>query len=151
MIKRIVSFLLSIFKYIVAVFMMYAGVATAWMVTEHEHDPRLGFIYNHHWSLVLLGVIFFLAGAVLFWGKVRKKRRTIGHGLMATYLCFLFGAIIVWYADGVVAAVPNSIAALITAGLYLRWKYHIYYYEPSVDKVQDMMVEFYSEDAGHND
>ena len=118
------------FKYIVAVFMMYSGVAIMLVDTT---EPAPGFIYNSRSALVVIGIIFFLSGLTLFVGKLTKQRRTIGHGLFMVYLCFLFTTLLSWIAFGFTAALGNIIATLITGGLYLRWKYHIYYYDP-VDK-----------------
>jgi uncharacterized integral membrane protein len=129
---RLFSGAISVFKYLLAIFMMYAGVATMF---AHPLDDgsRVGWLYQSRVTLLGLGFIFFASGALLFYGKIRRMRRTIGHGLMAVYLCFLFATIVTWYGYGFKDAIPNGIGTLITGILYLRWKYHIYYYVP-VDK-----------------
>lgn len=137
--KRLVSAALSIFKYIVALFMMYAGAATMFAHAEDD-GSRLGWLYESRTTLVILGFIFFLSGAVLLYGKVRKMRKTIGYGLMLVYLCFLFATILTCYGYGFKDAIPNGIGTIITGALYLRWKYHIYYYQPSVDSIRARML-----------
>lgn len=107
--------------------MMYAGVVTMLVDTS---EPAPGFIYNSRTALVAIGIIFFISGFTLFVGKLTKQSRTIGHGLFMVYSCFLFATLLSWVAFGFTDAVGNLIGTLITGGLYLRWKYHIFYYDP---------------------
>lgn len=123
-------------KYILAVFMMYAGIMTTML--PPEPSSRLGFIYESRVSLVVFGIIFFLSGLTLLVGKIKKWRRVEGWGLMANYLCFFFAFILNWVGLGWGAAWGNLIVAVVVAGLYLRWKYHIFYYEP-VDKTSPVV------------
>lgn len=135
-----VTITLSTFKYIVGFFMMFAGVQTAILAVEHDHVDSLGWVYNNHWTLWSLAIIFFLSGAAVVAGKLFKKSKVLGYGLMGTYMSFLFGAIIAWVGYTWVDAIPNGTAAVITGALYLRWKYNIYYYEPPLDKVRAKML-----------
>lgn len=137
--KRTISWGLSMFKYIIALFMMYAGVATFFVPLEQ--DSRLGFIYENRVALVLFGLYFIVSGMLLFIGKIAKMRKTTGHGLFLTYNAFLFGFILNWVGLSFSHAWANLVAAVVVGGLYLRWKYHIYYYEPALDKVREKMLE----------
>lgn len=136
--KRLVSGSLSVIKYIIALFMMYAGVMT--MLTPPLDKSHLGIVYETRATLVLFGIIFFLSGLTLFVGKIMKWKRWVGHGLYAIYMCFLFATFLNWYGLGFDAAVGNMVGSVIVGALYLRWKYRIYYYEPSVDKIRSRML-----------
>jgi len=127
--KRTVYWVLTILNYFFAVFMMYAGIVTMFLPLDYE-GGRFGWLYNTRLSLVLFGIIFFLSGFVLFYGKVRKKDRLIGLGLQAIYLCYLFAALLNWVALGWYAAWQNFIGAAIVGALYLRWKYKAFYVVP---------------------
>jgi len=138
MVKRVISWSLSMFKYFIALFMMYAGIATLFL--DPTPDTKLGIIYENKVSLVILGIIIFCSGFTLFLGKILKKRRVQGWGLFAIYNCYLFAGLLNWYALGWSAAWSNLLGAVIVGALYLRWKYHIYYYDP-VDKKHRLVVE----------
>jgi hypothetical protein len=125
MVKRIVSGALAWFKVFVAVFLMYAGIATLFL--QGDTTTKLDIVYANRFVLATLGMLIFLSGATLFYGKVFKHRRIEGYGLFAAYNCYLFAGILNWYAIGWDAAWSNLIGALIMGLLYLRWKYHIYY------------------------
>lgn len=119
---------LSGFKYLISLFMMYAGCVTvAAPPTPGTHLPIL---YESRPVLIVMGIVIFASGATLFFSKLFKRRKTQGWGLFAIYLCFLFAGIANWYAVGWEGAWSNLIGAAIVGALYLRWKYHIYYYEP---------------------
>jgi len=143
--RRLVSATLSGLKYLIAVLMILSGINTMFF-DEPVDVSRLGFIYENRWTLFAFGVFFFISGMTLLVAKIKKMRRIVGYSLMTIYLTFLFVSILNWYAFGVGQAVGNIIGAVVVGGLYLRWKYHIYYYEPSVDRIHERMVEFYSHD-----
>lgn len=137
--KRAISWFLSAFKYVLSLFMMYAGIATMFLPIDNTSD--LGFIYESRLALVAFGMFFFGSGLMLFIGKVTKMRKVAGHGLFSIYICFMFAFILNWVVLGFSAAWPNLAGAVVVGGLYLRWKYHIYYYEPPLDKVRAKMLE----------
>jgi len=85
MVKRVITWSLSMFKYFIALFMMYAGIAT--LFVDPTPDTKLGIIYENKVSLVILGIIIFCSGLTLFLGKILKKRRVQGWGLFAVYKC----------------------------------------------------------------
>jgi hypothetical protein len=122
---------LSVLQYILAIFMMYAGAATALLAPVHV-ESSLGFIYESHIALGFFGLLFFIAGAMLLYGKVRKKRRWVGRGLMAIFMCFLFSALLNAFALGFDpgAWVFNLVAAGITGFMYLRWRLQTEYIHP---------------------
>src|ERR1044072_3446923 len=139
MLKRVVSFSLSMFKYFIALFMMYAGIATLFL--PKTPGTKLDVVYANRFTLVTLGVIIFASGATLFYGKIFKQRRIQGIGLFAVYCCYLFAGVLNWYAIGWDSAWSNLLGAVIVGGLYLRWKYHIYYYTTDLDTVRSKMLE----------
>ena len=121
---------LGLFKYLLALFMMYAGVATA-ILPITPVDGSLGFIYSARLSLIIFGVVFFISGFMLFYGKVTKSRIWTGRGLASIYGCFLFAAILNAVALGGIANwLGNAIVALITGALWLRWKMKTTYIDP---------------------
>lgn len=125
--RRLVTNSLSAFKYVLGAFMMYAGIVTMFI----ETDPlEPGFVYESRLVLASIGTFFFISGLTLFVGKLTKMRRVTGHGLFMVYICFLFATILSWVSFGFVDATGNMIGMLISGALYLRWKYHIYYYDP---------------------
>lgn len=121
------------FKYLLALFMMLAGVLTAiGPITPLDGD--LGFLYSSRWHLIFYGAVFFGSGAALFWGKIRRSRKWTGIGLMAVYLCFMFGATLnfmVWGTGVPSAWVGNLVAAAIVGVLYLRWRFQTEYVDPN--------------------
>lgn len=122
--------LISAFKYLLAIFMIVAGIATA--IQPLYPTPYLGFIFAHRLTLVAFGMIFSCSGFTLLIGKLRKRRKIVGAGLLAIYLCFFFstflnGAAFGWVMD---AWLANAIATLITGALYLRWRMKTEYIDP---------------------
>lgn len=96
----------------------------------HEDNGSFGIIYNNKVSLFVLGVIFFTCGAVLLLGKLCKKKYWVGKGLFACFLCFTFAAFVNMAAEGITtlsAWLPNTVAATLTAGLWLWWKFKTEY------------------------
>lgn len=126
------------FKYFVAVLMMYLGIATMFLPLEPNSD--LGIIYETRVTLVLFGLYFFASGATLLIGKIRKMRRVTGHGLFMIYLAYTFGFILNWVGFDFSHAYGNLIGAVIMGALYLRWKHEIYYYQP-LDTAENDVVE----------
>lgn len=123
---------LSAFKYLIAVFMMFAGVATAFAPIEPA-GADFGWLYESRYALVLYGVTFFLSGLALFWGKIRKSRKWTGIGLLWIYLSFLYAALLnmlVWGIADPSAWGGNLIVALVVGGLYLRWRFQTAYINP---------------------
>ena len=123
---------ISGFKYLLALFMMYAGVATVFFVPVSEMGGALGIIYDYKISLVILGIIFFLSGLSLLYGKIKRSRVWTGRGLMSIYLSFLFAALlqIAAFPTDPVQWAGNLIAALICGLLWLRWKFKVSYWNP---------------------
>jgi len=108
---------------------MFAGVTTILMKPENM-DTALGFLYNSKLFLVAIGLIFFVSGFFLFFGKVTKNRRMVGWGLWMTFQCFLFAGALQLITFGftpVVEYLGNFIAAAIIGLLYLRWKFKFFY------------------------
>lgn len=118
---------MSALKYVIGAFMMYAGIVTIFADTGLAAEPA--FVYESRVALALIGTLFFISGLTLFAGKLTKMRRVTGHGLFAVYNCFLFATLLSWFYFGFVDALGNLIGTLVVGGLYLRWKYHIYYYD----------------------
>lgn len=130
---------LSGFKYFLAGFFMFAGIQT--MFLPLEPDTRLGIIYETRPTLVGFVLLFFFSGLSLMVGKLAHLRKLQGWGLFAMYNCYLFAFFLNWYAIDFHAAYRNLIGAIVVGGLYLRWKYHIYYYDPPLDMVRKKMLE----------
>lgn len=97
------------------------------MLMAPHPEERLGFVTEHKWTLVAMGIGYFISGFTLFVGKVMKWNRVIGHGLMGIYLFALFSTALRWYATGIDTAWMHLVFTLTVGGLYLRWKYHILY------------------------
>lgn len=129
---------LGAFKYIVAIFMMVAGVLTPLQDLEHVDSP-LGFIYESRAALSIFGVIFFLSGAVLFYGKMMKRKKWTGVGLFSIFACFLFSGILDTVARGT-PSIGNFVCSIIMAALYLRWRFKTAYIDPNhfVDDVETL-------------
>lgn len=106
---------------------MLEGVGTIFASTTG--GGQLGFLYQSRTALVIFGLIFFFSGLAIFAGKLFKKRRLVGWGLMATFACFLFGAILsgIAYPNEGTAWIPNFVAALVVGVLYLWWRFKTAY------------------------
>lgn len=123
---------LSGFKYLIAISMLFSGVITAFGPTTAVAGS-LGIIYSSRVSLVILGIIFFLSGCALLYGKIRKSKRWTGYGLMAIYCCFIFAALMNGVAFGFQnygVWVWNAGIGFIMGMLYLRWKFKVSYLNP---------------------
>lgn len=122
--------LIGAFKYLVAGYMMLAGVLTPFAT---DASTTLGWIYGNPYSLAVLGLLVFVSGAILLYGKVRRSKRWTGRGLFYCCACFLFAAILnaVAYVGDPTYWVGNAVAALVMAALWLRWKLKQVYVSPN--------------------
>lgn len=112
--------LLSALKYLLALYMMYAGVTT--IADPQVFDSDLVIIFENRVIITTFGVIFFVSGAILFFAKLFKQMWAVGVGLFLIYTCFLMASILVLIGFGFVDALGNIIVATIVAALYLRWR-----------------------------
>lgn len=122
---------LSALKYLLSGYMMLAGILTAFGPVT-EHPQRLGWLYSTRPSLVVIGLIIFVCAFTLFLGKIRKSRKWTGIGLFAVTACLMFAAILnaVAFGGDPLYWVGNTIAATVTALLWLRWKFQTKYVNP---------------------
>jgi hypothetical protein len=129
---------LGVFKYMVAIFMMVAGVLTPLQQPEHV-GGTLGWLYESRLSLSLFGLIFFLSGATLFYGKMRRSKKWTGVGLFSIFACFMFAACLDTAARHT-PSIGNFVCAFIMAALYLRWRFKTAYIDPNhfVDDVDNL-------------
>lgn len=118
------------FKYLVAGYMMLAGLLTPFMGID---GTSLGILYENLISLTIIGLIIFASGAMLMWGKVRKSKVWTGRGLMWVYMCFLFAAAInyVAFSGAPETWVSNLVMGIIMGALWLRWKFKTQYINPN--------------------
>ena len=77
--KRVISGLLSAFKYFLALFMMYAGVTTAFGPVAESSN--LGIVYETKPTLVAFGTWFFISGLGLLLSKLFSWKPIQGHSL----------------------------------------------------------------------
>ena len=119
------------FKYLLAIFMIVVGVYTALLPLEPAAG-QLGFIFAHRISLIAFGAAFAGSGLTLLIGKIKRSRRLTGKGLLAIYLCFVFGGILNGMSfDWALASwLPNILASLVVGALWLRWKMKTEYIDP---------------------
>lgn len=129
---KILETAISIFKYLLALFMMLAGVLTA-IGPLTPMDGALGLIYSTRISLVTFGIIFFLSGAALLYGKIKRCRKWTGWGLMAIYCCFTFATLLNFIAFGVAPSewLGNAIGMVVVGALWLRWRFKTEYINPN--------------------
>jgi peptidoglycan/LPS O-acetylase OafA/YrhL len=115
------------FKYLISGYMMLVGALTPF--APPEHTAHLSWLYATHAGLFVAGVVIFLSGAALMYGKVRRSKRWVGKGLMYVYMCFVFATLLnfVAYNGDWTVWVGNAIVALITGALWLRWKFKTQY------------------------
>lgn len=120
---------LSVFKYLLAAYMMLAGALTPFSGVE---GTKLGFLYSNTYSLTVIGVLIFISGAMLMYGKIRRSKKWTGRGLLWIYLCFLFATILnfVAFDAAVTYWLFNLIFTIITGALWLRWKNKTEYINP---------------------
>lgn len=116
----------SVFKYLIAIYMMFAGLVTPFMSVAIDH---LGWLYSSPVSLTIAGTIIFCSGLWLFLGKVRRNRKQVGQGLMMCFCCFIFSGVLNSLAF-VMFDPGNFIAAGVIAILYLRWRFKTAYIDP---------------------
>jgi hypothetical protein len=127
--SRVVEGTVSVFKYLVAIYMMVAGLATPWIASGVE-TANHGWLYSSPVSLTIIGTIIFLCGLTLFIGKVRRSKSLIGNGLMACFCCFVFAGVLNSMAFG--AFDPgNFVVAAVMGVLYLRWRFKKFYANPN--------------------
>jgi hypothetical protein len=119
------------FKYVLAGYMMLAGALT----TVAPGDPRvqgaMQAIYTSRISLVIIGLVIFLAGLILLIGKIKRSRKLVGRGLWAVYCCFVFATILNFLAYHDPSYwVGNLVMAIVVGALWLRWKFKTEYVNP---------------------
>jgi hypothetical protein len=124
---KLVWLVLTAVNYLLALFMMYAGVTTAFAPVDTQVAEHFGWLYNTRASLLVFGIWFFCSGLSLFLGKIFKQDSVVGHSLMSIYCCYVFAAILNWIALGWALGWPNLVGAGIVGALYLRWKYQLFY------------------------
>lgn len=129
--------ILSGLKYLLALYLMYAGIDTMFGPVADSSD--LGLVYETRFTLVIFGIIFFTSGAVLLLGKIFKRMRVIGWGLYAIFLCFLFATILNWVGLGTSHAVGNLVMSILVGLLYLRWK-RLYREQQVLDTPHDVVI-----------
>lgn len=125
---RAVSPVLTTVKYILAIFMIIAGVATMCSPIT-PLDGALGFIYTHRLALIGIGLVFSGSGLGLLIGKLTKNKCLTGRSLMAIFCCFLFASLLQGqaYGWGFHAWIPNAIAAVLVGLLWLWWRFKTHY------------------------
>ena len=123
--------LISAFKWLLALFMILAGILTMFTPLT-PMSGVLGYIYSTRISLVIFGIIFSSCGGMLLYGKMRRSRVWTGRGLMGIYLCFTFATLLQGVAYGWHPGywANNLIMALITGALWLRWRLKTAYIDP---------------------
>lgn len=132
---------LGAFKYFLAAIMVVEGIATMFSPLE-PLGGSFGLLYSSRIALICFGLVFVASGLTLLYGKIRKKRKWVGNGLLSIAGCFLFGALLNGFTLGwpVGAWLWNAILALIVSALYLRWRFKTEYVDPNhfVDDVDGM-------------
>ena len=129
--NRFTENLISLFKYALAIFMMLIGVLTC-IGPLTPMDGALGYIYSTRASLIIFGVIFFVCGAMLLYGKVRRSRKWTGLGLFYIFICFLFATLLnaVAYSFAPGYYLGNLVFTIVVGALWLRWKLKTEYINP---------------------
>lgn len=108
---------------------MYAGVITAFGPLTPQ-GGKLGFLYSSRTALVCFGIWFFITGAMMVYGKIRKDKRWIARALIQMYCCYTFAFVLNGIALGfsdVGSWLGNFIGIFVSAGLYLRWRFAMFY------------------------
>lgn len=114
-------------KILLALLMMYGGVVTA-LSTPGVYPTEFGWFFSSRLTLVTYGLLLFVPGATLMYGKIKGRRRWVGRSLMAIYLVVLFAMFSEWLVLGsLVTVVDNIVVAVIAAGLWLWWKFKTEY------------------------
>ena len=125
--------IISGFKYLLAVFMILAGIITATAPLAASSGP-LGFLFASRLCLIGLGCILAGSGITLLYAKLTRSRRWTGRGLMYVYLCFVFAALLNILSSGTLTFDiwgPNIVMSLIVGALYLRWRLKTHYITPN--------------------
>ena len=124
MVKRWLNRVISVFEYIVAGYMLLAGVLTMFIAPDQNVTNFMHAIYGTRIGVVVVGLIIVISGGALMIGKIRKSNKEHGRGLFYVYLCFFFAAILnaVAYAGDPTVWVSNAIMAVIMGVLWLRWR-----------------------------
>lgn len=133
--------LIGAFKYLMGVSMMVSGVQTAFFL-EPVQASALGWLYESRLAMVCFGVLFFVCGATLFLGKILRKRKWVGRGLMSIFCCYTFATVLqfIVYAGDPSQWVINAVLAVVMGLLYLRWRFKTAYINPDhfIDDAQGL-------------
>lgn len=126
---RQINKVISVFNYFLCGLVMLSGISAIFADPDLTVTGSMHFIYGSHLALMTLGIIIFLCGFTLLYGKLRNSRVWTGRGLWLIYCCFLFGAVLngVAYSWAPHMWVPNAAFALITGLIWLRWKFRTEY------------------------
>ena len=124
---------ISAFKYFMGVSLMVNGFTTAFFVEPDNGIVAMEWIYHSKITLIIFGFIIFCVGATLFFGKIFKRRKAVGWGLMGAFCSYLFATVVQYiaYAGAADAWVVNAILTVVMGLLYLRWRFKTAYIDPN--------------------
>lgn len=131
--RRVFNVVLSVFEYLVAAYMIFAGVVTMIIEPDPAVTNFMKLLYGTRTGVIIVGLIIAASGLILLVGKIRKSKKLHGRGLFYTYLCFFFAAILnyIAYSGDPTVWVSNVIMAAIIAALWLRWRLKTEYLDPT--------------------
>jgi hypothetical protein len=123
--KRAAGVIASISEYLIAALFVWGGVTVydeAAVNSEYNVlDPLLG-----RTAIVLYATIFLTLGLTLAAGKLFKLRRTHGHSLFVITLVIIYVVILnLLLGETWVDQLANMVLGLVTAALWLRWRYKV--------------------------
>lgn len=114
--RRTGRIIIHILLYLVAIFMVVAGIETALGPLEPAGD--LGFLFETRFWITIFGAVFSLSGFTLLIGLIRRKDGLVQWGTYAIFCCLLFAGVLNSVAFNTVDP-GNFIAAGVLAALYL--------------------------------
>lgn len=114
--RRTVRITIQVLLYLVAIFMMVAGIET--IFGPLEPGGSLGFIYETRLWITIFGLIFFFCGGSLLVGLIAHSNGLVQWGTYAIFCCFIFAGVLNSVAFATFDP-GNFIAAAIVAALYL--------------------------------
>lgn len=121
---------ISILEYFLAVVAVVAGTRTALGPSLDAASP-LAFIFGGEFAAIIYGALIVLSGLFLAFSKITKKRKLHRHALMAVYLAIILEGFVEFALFGLsLGLLDEATLGLITAWLWIRWKFKTEYLSP---------------------
>lgn len=135
--KKAIKFVIHTLEFVLAAMFIQGGIRAFMIDDLPKVLGPLHYLANQE-AIYVYGVMWFSTGASLVVAKVRRLRKLHGFSLMVMYLTCLYVLILGALINGFHLGMLTTVAiGIISAVLYLRWKYNLHNKEDEPTRVLD--------------